>query len=300
MLPNDVPVPKGRQNKKEDYVKKLLGVVLFLGLGLVACGKKDGAAGDGGAGGGESAGGAVKGSCEMQTKCIEYTKGGLELSLQKGLCEGMKDTLKSVWNEGKGCPREKAMGTCKLEKDGETYYYLPSTDADQIFGYKTVEEAKKDCEEEPLKGKFAATEGFKMPPMQVKGVCVNAKFKHCDEAHALHGGIAKSNCEGSEGKWTDGPGKCPTDGIVGTCEADDEKIFYSAGYGFAKATPYAVVKKKAEDDCKTHGDKSKYTEAPGAADAKAGAAAPAGAAPTAPAKPGLPGKPAPAKPAPKK
>lgn len=272
----------------------LFGIVLLMGLGVAACGKKDAAGGDGGSGGSESAGGAVKGSCEMQTKCVEYTKGGLELSLQKGMCEGMKDTLKSVWNEGKPCPREKAMGTCKLEKDGETYYYFPNTDADSILGYETVDEAKKDCEEEPLKGKFAATAGFKMPPMQVKGVCVSAKFKHCDEAHALHGGIAKSNCEGSEGKWTDGAGKCPTEGIIGTCEADDETIYYSAGFGFTKPVPYATAKKKAEDDCKTHGDKAKYTEAAGAADAKAG-----GAAPAAPAKGAAPAKP-PAKPAPKK
>jgi hypothetical protein len=282
--------------ERDFNVKKLslLGFVML--LGLAACGKKDGeAGGDGGGGGG--GGGAVKGSCETHTKCTEYTKGGLGLELVKGLCEGMKDpTFKSVWSEGKPCAHDKALGTCTLAESGETYYYLPETDGDQIFGYKNVDDAKKDCESELTKGKFAATPGFKFPPLKVKGVCVSAKFKTCEEALALHGGIMKSNCESSEGKWTEGEGKCPTENVVGTCEAEDGKIFYTAGYGYEKPAPYVTVKKKAEDDCKTHGDKAKYTEAAGAADMKAAGAAPAAkGAPTAAPKGGLPGKPAPKK-----
>ena len=270
----------------------LLGFVVL--VGLVACGKKDGD-GDGGAG---SAGGAVKASCETHTKCTEYTKGGLGLELIKGLCEGMKDaTYKSVWSEGKPCAREKALGTCALSESGETYYYFPKTDADEILGYDNADDAKKDCENELTKGKFTATAGFKFPPMKVKAVCVSAKFKTCEEALALHGGIMKANCESSEGKWTEGEGKCPTENVVGTCEAADGKIFYGAGYGYEKAAPYVTVKKKAEDDCKTHGDKVKYVEAAGAADMKAAAGGGGGAATPAPkggapAKPaGLPGKP---------
>ncbi len=277
--------------------RSLLGVVVL--VGLVACGKKNGDGGDEGAG---SAGGAVKASCETHTKCTEYTKGGLALELVKGLCDGFNEgTHKSVWSEGKRCPREKALGSCALSDSGETYYYFPKTDADEILGYDNADEAKKDCENELTKGKFTATAGFKFPPMKVKGVCVSAKLKTCEEALALHGGIMKSNCESSEGKWTEGEGKCPTENVVGTCEADDGKIFYGAGYGYEKPAPYVTVKKKAEDDCKTHGDKVKYVEAAGAADMKAaagsgggggGAATPApkGGAP-APKPTGLPGKP---------
>lgn len=259
----------------------LLGFALLLGLGLsaTACGKKDGeAGGDGGGGGG--GGGAVKGSCETATKCTEYTKGGMALDLAKGLCEGLKDpNHKSAWTDGKGCAKEKALGTCALS-DGETYYYLPRTDADDIFGYSSADDAKKDCESELVKGKFTATAGFKFPPLKVKGVCTSATFKTCEEHYALHGGIAKSNCEGSQGKWAEGEGKCPTENVVGTCEAEDEKVYYGVGYGYEKPAPYVTVKKKAEDNCKNiHGDKAKYTESPGAADMK-----PAGAAPKAPAK----------------
>jgi hypothetical protein len=280
--------------------KTLLGIVFMAGLVAVGCGKKDGAAGgDGGGGGTESSGAAVKASCETATKCIEYTKGGLGLDLMKGLCEGMKDEhYKSTWSDGKPCPHDKHMGTCVIEKEGETYYYYPNTDAESLLGYESVEEAKKDCEEEPLKGKFTAVANFKMPPMKVKGVCTSAKFKTCEEAWALHGGIMKSNCESSEGKWAEGDGKCPAEGVIGTCEADDAKIFYGVNFGYEKPAPYATVKKKAEDDCKTHGDKAKYTEAPGAADMKAAGAAAGGGGAAAP-KGGLPGKP-PAKPAGKK
>ncbi len=257
----------------------LLGFVLLLGLGIAACGKKDGDAADGGGGGG---GGAVKGSCETATKCTEYTKGGMALDLAKGFCEGLKDaTHKSVWADGKACPKDKALGTCALS-DGETYYYFPKTDADDLFGYGNADDAKKDCESELVKGKFAATAGFKFPPLKVKAVCTSAKFKTCEETYALHGGIMKSNCEGSEGKWAEGEGKCPTENVVGTCEAEDGKIFYTAGYGYEKPAPYVTVKKKAEDDCKTHGDKAKYTEAAGAADMKAAGAAPAKGAPAKP------------------
>lgn len=287
--------PFSKEERGIPNVKKLSLLGFVMVLGLAACGKKD-AAGDGGSGGG-GGGDAVKGSCETQTKCVEYTKGGLGLELVKGLCEGMKDPkYKSVWSEGKACPHDKHLGTCAIAESGETYYYFPKTDADDILGYDTSEEAKKDCEGDLVKGKFTPTPGFKFPPMKVKGVCVSAKFKTCEEALALHGGIMKSNCEGSEGKWTEGEGKCPTEAVIGTCEADDAKIFYGAGYGYEKPSPYVTVKKKAEDDCKTHGDKSKYTESAGAADMKpaGGAAAPAKGG-TAPAKGGLPGKPAPKK-----
>ncbi len=272
----------------------LLGFVMLVGLATTACGKKDGAAGGDGGGGESAGGGAVKASCELANKCTEFTKGGLGLDLQKGLCEGLKDpNHKSEWRDGKPCDRAKALGTCAIAESGETEYYYPKTDADEIFGYGTFDDAKKDCESDLVKGKFTPTANFKFPPMKVKGVCTSAKFKTCEEALALHGGIMKSNCEGSEGKWAEGEGKCPTENVIGTCEADDGKIFYAAGYGYEKPAPYVTVKKKAEDDCKTHGDKAKYTEMPGAADMK-----PAGAA-AAPAK-GAPAKALPGKPAPKK
>ncbi len=271
-------------------MKKTLALGLVILVGIVGCGNKKG-----GADGGEptgSAGGAVKGSCDMKSSCVEYTKGGFAIDLQKGACEG----LKFAWAENKPCAKEKAIGWCAVESSGETHYYKPKEDDDDILGHDP-DSAKKDCEGELLKGKFTANASFKAEPPKVKAVCVKTKWKTCEEyTSGTAMMIGKMNCESNDGAWKEGEGKCPTESVIGTCEGKGEKIFYTAGYGFTKPTPPKVTIVKAEDDCKTHSG-LKWTLSPGAADMKApGApAAPAAAAPKGAAPKGLPGKPAPKK-----
>jgi hypothetical protein len=78
--------------------------------------------------------------------CNEYARED-SLGLSKGLCEGFKGTYAQT-----PCPADNVTGTCALPNDEWKKYYVTKDFAASF----SVDEAKKDCESDLLKGTFTA------------------------------------------------------------------------------------------------------------------------------------------------
>jgi hypothetical protein len=126
-------------------MKKALALALL--VVVAGCGKKDS---DKPETASTTSAAAVKASCDVLSvagTCNEYTKEDA-FGLSKGLCEGFKGNYSN-----KPCPTDNLVGTCMM-KDGEAKKYYVTKDA---FASFSVDEAKKECESDLLKGTFTAS-----------------------------------------------------------------------------------------------------------------------------------------------
>lgn len=135
------------------HALKLAAVTTVMLAAVVACGRKEDSSK-----GGEKAGSAnitsaavaAKASCNMLTElgtCNEY-RNGESFGLEKSLCEGFHGKFQNA-----ACPADGQVGSCAMS-DGEVKRYYGSKVAGEHA--MTVDEAKRDCESELLKGKFTA------------------------------------------------------------------------------------------------------------------------------------------------
>ena len=126
----------------------LVTVTALMLAAVVACSKKDDKADKPSETSTTSATVAAKASCNMQSElatCNEY-RTGTTFGLEKSLCESFKGKFANA-----GCSTDGRIGSCVMS-DGEIkVYYGAKVVGDHAL---TLEEAKRDCDSESVRGKF--------------------------------------------------------------------------------------------------------------------------------------------------
>jgi hypothetical protein len=175
-------------------------LALALCVALIGCGKKDGDKSE--STNTTSSGGAVKASCDVISvagTCSEYTKED-PLGLTKGLCEGFKGTYGN-----KPCPTDNLVGTCTMKDDEAKKYYVTKDE----FASFSVDDAKKDCESDLLKGKFTASANPPKKPVGSASGAASASGAPAAAGSAPAAGSAKPGTGTPAPKSTGLPGAPP-------------------------------------------------------------------------------------------
>jgi hypothetical protein len=224
------------QNHPKDPVMKISLIALsasaILVTALTGCGKSSGAGADKASAQGDDAKPAAV-SCMLEDDgvCMEDAPSE-ELGINIACSMFKGKFVKSA------CPADKRIGVCNEQKDGKPngkkVYYLGNLQA------PLVEDAKKDCTENPLKpgATFAAVAGADeaakaaaLPqPAQITASCAMASGEKCDDflGKGLTDDEHATTCGNLSGKLATTP--CGTAKLVGTCRsASTASRYYSGG-----------------------------------------------------------------------
>lgn len=194
-----------------------IAAVVSVGLLAAACGKPSGKGAPGEAGSATVTSGlAPKGGSCLEEKaglCHEYTEN--PLGMAEGLC---KDLLKGTYSKN-ACPTADLVGTCKKKDGDKTLYYFANSHA------AWVEDAKKDCEKNPLAegATFTAAPGAEeaaktkaIPtPNKISGSCANPDGTVCEDHFGEHMDLDKEACSAMKLTWSTTP--CATEELYGSC-----------------------------------------------------------------------------------
>lgn len=128
----------------------IAAVTSLMLVAVAACGKKDDARASDGVSRTSTTSASVtaRASCSMISElgtCDEY-RGGSTFGVEKSLCEGFHGKFATG-----GCLAEGRIGSCVVSEGELKRYYGAKAAGDHAL---SADEAKRDCESEPVKGKF--------------------------------------------------------------------------------------------------------------------------------------------------